>query len=408
MKLRATTTVPRRLRRGILVVISFVLLAAGVTSVNLFVNKPTYADRYDDQINALQSQINAYNAQSAQLAQQAQTYQNAIAAYDNQIASLQAQINLSQAKYDQLVSKIADTERRIQSNKDALGQVLADLYVNSQITPIEMLASSKNISDYLDQQTYRSSMQDQLTSTINQIQTLQTQLQSQKDETQKVLDVQNSQKTQLNNQRAQQQQLVDETQGQEAKYQQLVANAQAQQAAASAAQRAYYQSILSRGGGGSGVVGSFQYKNWSGNMGCSGGYPYCGSQDSYNDPWQLLNRECVSYVAWAMSARFGKNVPAFSGHGNAYQWAPNSDGGVWSMGSAIYLGNATIVTDPQPGDAVILPVDGSFAPLGHAMVVERAADSDGWIHVSQYNFYGTGEYSTMDIKASGVYFLRFP
>ncbi|MBI3889533.1 CHAP domain-containing protein, partial [Candidatus Saccharibacteria bacterium] len=114
-----------------------------------------------------------------------------------------------------------------------------------------------------------------------------------------------------------------------------------------------------------------------------------------NQKYGLYYRECVDYVAWALEARFGKKVNHFGGQGNAAQWiysAPANSG-------------ATRVSTPQRGDAVILPVSGSFAPVGHAMIVESV--SGDTMHVSQYNFYGTGEYSTMDVKNSGVVLLRF-
>jgi surface antigen len=40
------------------------------------------------------------------------------------------------------------------------------------------------------------------------------------------------------------------------------------------------------------------------------------------------------------------------------------------------------------------------------MVVESVSGST--VHVSQYNFYGSGAYSSMDIQNSGVIYLRFP
>ena len=35
------------------------------------------------------------------------------------------------------------------------------------------------------------------------------------------------------------------------------------------------------------------------------------------DPWQLYNREYVSYAAWAIQNRFGRSVNGFHGQGNA-------------------------------------------------------------------------------------------
>lgn len=368
-----------------------------VSTIPMQITQKVFADQYDDRINTLQQQINTYNAQASQLHSQADNLQSAIAGLQAQEASIQAQIDVSQAKYDQLIGQIAKTEQKIKDNQDALGITLANMYVDDKVTPIEMLASSKNISEYLDKQEYSASIRDQLTSTINKIKNLKKQLSNQKDDVKAVLDKQKAQKTSLVATQSQQQNLLSQTQGQEAAYQTLVSQAKSQMAADTAARQAYYQSLI-RGGsnGSSGTSGEFSFSNWSGNQGCSGGYPYCGPQDSSVDPWGLYNRECVSYVAWALSARFGKYVGNFSGQGNADQWpysAPNFSG-------------AVRVYDPQPGDAVILPASPSFSPLGHAMVVESV--SGGTMNVSQYNFYGTGEYSTMDIQNSGVVLLRFP
>lgn len=359
-----------------------------------------HADSYDDKMSALQAQINQYQAQANQLNQQVQTLQGKLASLDQQKTVIQAQIDLSQAKLDQLQQQIADTQVKIKNNQDALGDTIADMYVDDKISPLEMLASSNNISDYLDKQAYQSSIQDQLTQTIQTIKDLKTKLESDKADVQSTLDKQTAQKNSLVAVEQQQQQLLNETQGQESAYEQLVANTKQQLQDEAAKQRAYYESLLSSAGGASsGVSGSFQWQNLSpgnGAGGCSGGYTYCGPQDSTVDQWALYNRECVSYVAWALQYRFGKYVAPFNGQGNAYQW-PSS--------APAYSG-AVRVYDPQPGDAVILPADSNFAPIGHAMIVE-AVYGNGWIHVSQFNMFGTGQYSTMDIRNSGVIFLRF-
>lgn len=404
MKLRSTTPVSKGL------VTKSIIVAAAVVSVvssPLSLISQAYADQYDDQINALRSQMSQYQSQASALDAQAQTYQAALDQITQQKNAIIAQINISQQEYDQLQQQIDATQKKIAENKDALGQILAYMSVDNQISPLEMLASSKNIGDYVDQQNYRSSIQDSLSKTIDQINTLKKKLIKSQQDVKTVMDQQTSQKAQLAAKESEQQDLVNKTRGDEAAYQQLAANAQSQMESAAAQQRAYYASLQAQGGGGdSGVVGNFVYDNWSGNQGCGGdGYPYCGAQDSYPDPWQLYNRECVSYAAWRISS-YGHRVGGFGGAGNAYQWIDWTDyNGVRHTGSAYTMG-AYATSDPHPGDAVVLPRMAGFAPVGHLMVVESV--SGDWVHVSQYNFYGTGEYSTMDIKRSGVIFLRFP
>lgn len=404
MKLWSTTSVSNK---GIVTKSSLVAMAvlAGIATPIALVNR-VFADQYDDQISALQKQKAAYDAQANALNAQAATLQEALDQITQQKAAIIAQISLSQQQYDQLQAQIDKTKQDITTNKDALGQVIADMYVDDSVTPLELLASSNNIGDYVDKQTYREAMQSSITSTIKDIDTLQKKLQTSQDEVAKILEEQQGQKAQLAAKEAEQASLVEQTKGEEAAYQKLASDMATQMASAAAQQRAYYEALRRQNGSvDSGTVGSFVYTNWSGNQGCGGdGYPYCGIQDSYGDPWALYNRECVSYVAWRVSEVYGHKVYPFNwsgtAHGSAFDWINQAPGGGY------YAKGAWRVSDPQPGDVAVLPIIYGFAPVGHVMVVESV--SGDWVHVSQYNFYGTGEYSTMDIKTSGVVFLRFP
>lgn len=376
-------------------IISLALLMAVATPLS-YSQHYAFADKYDDQMAALQREIDAYQAQADRLRKEADTLQNKIAQLSNRKASVQKKLDLSKAKYNKLKKQIKETEEKIQENRDALDLIISNLYVDSAITPLEALASSNNVGDLFDKQAYRESISDTLKTTIDDIKQLKQKLEQDKQEVKAVLDKQTAQRNSLAAIESQQQRLLAQTKGKEAAYKQQVNSARNELNATAERQRKYYEDILNGpGGGNSGTVGSFQYTNWSGNQGCGGGYPYCGPQDSMVDPWQLYNRECVSYVAWAISQRFGKYVEGFNGEGNAYQWPY----------SAPKYSGAYRVGSPQPGDAVILPQSGDFAPIGHAMVVESV--SGGTVHVSQYNFYGTGQYSTMDIQTTGVIFLRF-
>ncbi len=393
MKQRSTTPAQRSVTTKITLVGLAVLFAV---STPLAMMPRVAADRWDDQINALRAQANQYQAQANELKARGDTLQNKLDAINAQIAALQANIQANQQKHDQLLADIAANQKKLEQTQDALGDMLANLYVDGKISSLELLASSQNIGDFVDKQEYRTAVRDSLSRTINEVKKLKAQLESDRQAVEKVLADLKLQNEQLAAVQAEQQSLVDQTRGEEAAYQNLVASAKSQMQSISAQQQAYYASLVSRGGGNSGVVGSFNYWGWSGNRGCSGGYPYCGPQDTSIDPWNLYNRECVSYVAWALENRFGKNVQPFHGDGNAAQWPY----------SAARWSGAYRVGSPQPGDVVVLPASGGFAPIGHVMIVESVSGSD--MFVSQYNFYGTGQYSTMWVKNSGVILLRFP
>jgi len=99
-----------------------------------------------------------------------------------------------------------------------------------------------------DKQEYRNSVRDQLTSTIATIKDLKTKLDGQKAETEKLLADQKAQREALAGKEAEQQSILNKTQGDEAAYQQLVSNSQAQIAEARAVQATIYRRGTSTGG----------------------------------------------------------------------------------------------------------------------------------------------------------------
>ncbi len=395
MKLRTTTPASTPFMAKLLLVVSVILMAFAVP---IQLANSVYARDFNGEISAMQQEISQYQAEAARLGGEAQTLQTTLARLAAEKAGIQAQLDLSQATYDKLVVDIANTEKKIKDNQDALGETIANLYVDDKITPLEMIASSKNVSDYLDKQEYRNSVRDQLTSTITEIKALKIKLDAQKKEVEQVLAQQKAQKDILVAKENEQQDVLNKTQGQESAYQQLSAQKSADMAAVQEQQRAAIAALTNNGRNTSGSAGSFQFRNFSGNQGsCGGGYPssWCNMPlDAGIDSWALYTRECVSYTAWAASARFGKKVTSFMGQGFAYQWPDTA----LSMG-------ANVDNSPEVGSVAITPIS-SFTPLGHAMIVEEVY-GDGWIRVSQYNFAGTGEYSTMDLKVSSAVYVHF-
>lgn len=173
VKHRSTTPVSKGIATKSVLVAAAVMMTIAAP---LSISQRASADQFDDQIRAIQGQINQYQSQVNQLDAQANTLQAELDKITIEKNQIQAQVDLTQAQYDQLQSQIADTQKKIQSNKDALGDTIANMYVDNSVTPLEMLASSKNITDYVDQQEYRASIRDTLSATIDQIKQLQTKL----------------------------------------------------------------------------------------------------------------------------------------------------------------------------------------------------------------------------------------
>jgi len=345
------------------------------------------ADQYDDKINALQQDIAKYQAEGARLNSEAATLQSALAQLANQKAAIQTQINISQAKYDKLVIQITDTEQKIKDNKDALGTIIANMYVDGNITPIEMLASSKNISDYLDKQEYHSSIRDQLSSTIAKVKELKVQLDKQKVDVETVLADQQSQKASLVAKENENQDLLSRTKGEEAGYQQLISDSQAQIAEAKATQAIINSRYNSTGGFTLVDSGSLVDYPWdSSNCPMWGYLSTIGSDGSGGDGHGYGCRQCASYVAW----RFAKETGLYPSWGNAVNFTASAIAAGYPEGSA------------QAGSIAVMDPGKAGQSYGHVAWVE-AATGDGKIMVSQYNYdygQGYGMYSKMILSVN--------
>jgi len=359
----------------------FILLIGAVATVGMStVPRVATADSISDQINALEQQ-NATNQNAvAQLQNEASSYQDAI-------NRLQSQINLLQGQIDNNAAKQADLQNKIQANQDELTRqrsVLADnihvMYVEGQTSTIEMLATSKSLSDFVDKEEYRTTIQNKIQDTLKRINDIQNTLKTQKTQIDALVTEEQSQRAQLDGSRAQQASMLAYNQSQQATYNASTRNNQAKIDSLIAQQRRANDSITS----GyyfirfPGAIASHDY-NVNDYPYANGGFgmstaPGCVDNDG-PDRWGYCDRQCVSYAAWAVE-RSGRTAPRF--YGNAKEWvsAARSDG------IPVYTSN------PQPGDIAI----STAGTWGHAMYVEKVSGNQ--IFVSQYNQQLTGAYST--------------
>lgn len=338
------------------------------------------ADSFDDQIRALEQEISGYQAEAGRLRETANTLQNEVAALQAERNTIQKQIELNEAELARLQNEIVITEQRLDNQMKLLATNLRSMYLESAISPLEIIASSSSISDFIDKQEYRNQIRAQVQKTITSVRDLRTQLDEQKLTVEQKLEDQKVQKQTLLAKEEQQALLLSQTQGQEAAYQQLsqerngkIAELRAQQAAAN------------RANVGGNIV--------AGDPG-RGGYPsvwHNAPIDSLVDSWGMYNRECVSYTAWKVY-QSGRYMPYWGGRGNANQWPS----------SAATDGIATGST-PKAG-AVAISMSG---PYGHAMYVEAVINGGSTIYVSQYNYGWAGEYSEMTLPASGLVYIYF-
>ena len=67
---------------------------------------------------------------------------------------------------------------------------IRSMYIEGDISPLEMIASSKNLGDFVDKQEYRDRIKDSISTTMDEIEALKIQLDEQKREITRILDEQ--------------------------------------------------------------------------------------------------------------------------------------------------------------------------------------------------------------------------
>lgn len=349
------------------------------------------ADKYDDQIRAIQREIDEFQARSGELNKQILSLQEEIKGIDRQKQIIQAQISLTEVKLAQLQSEIVRTEKSIEDNRTALGLTIANLYIDDTISPLEMLASSNNIGDYVDKQEYRIAARDQLSVKISQIKKLKADLEKQKEDVTRTLADQTNARTALQAKENERSGILARTQGQEGAYRQLAADRESQKLKVQQQQQAAIEAAIAAAAGGRGGAVVLP--------GTSGGYPW-NESNCYVDANALSHggydgngtdglgygcRQCTSYVAWRAYKE--------SGYAPAY-WGDAID-----FPSSGRRAGFTVSNVPRERSIGVLTTGGR---PGHVVWIESVDQANGKLIISQYNYYnaggnGWGHYSKMQV-----------
>jgi surface antigen/cell division protein FtsB len=382
MKQQKTGLTSRLTTRGIMIAVLAVVMTAGIAVPIV------RADQFDQQIQALQDQNNGLQSQSNDLQSQANSYQDAISKLQAQIDSIQAQLAESQAQQASLQQQIIEKQAELDQQRALLGEDVKSMYVDGQMSAIEMLATSKNLSEFVDKEEYRNAVQKKIDDTLTKITKLQSELKIQKAEIDQLVENQKAQNAQLAASRQQQADMLAYTEAQKSQFDAKIASNSSQMA------ELHRQQIIANSKYNIGPAGV--------GVNCGGGYPakWCNiSQDSVIDSWGMYNRECVSYTAFKvhmdfLTGRDSRDMPYWGGVGNANQWDDNA------RAAGIPVDN-----NPTPGSIAI----SNAGYYGHAMYVEAVSVVNGQqaVYVSQYNAMLDGRYSEGWRYTTGLVFLHF-
>lgn len=331
------------------------LALAAVLAVGFVVSPLTLATPQDE-INRLRAENAQNNAQVRSLADQAASYEDAIRQLSANIAAVQAKINDNTAQQNRLNDQIIAAEKELAKQRDLIGQNIRSMYLDGDISTLEMLASSKDLSDFVDKEQYKGVVQNKIRATLEKIQELRLTLKAQKEAVELLLKDQAAQRAQLASSYNEQSNLLTYNQSQRdafnAKTKQnskrideLIA---AQRRANFGSPDGGYYFLRFKGDFHSFNPDAYPYRNAGFGMSPGG----CADNDG-PDRWGYCTRQCVSFAAWAVEAS-GRNAPRY--YGNARDWV---------AAAYAHPGDVDVYRSPEPGDVAI----STSGYWGHAMYV---------------------------------------
>lgn len=313
-----------------------------------------------------------------------------IGSTESQITNTESQIGLTNQVLSQLNTEINQNQDQLNLLNQKLKQAYGTYYELSRVSPMETLIQNQSISAAVTQAQYLGAIQDSLGKDIAKTNGIMADLNAKKaqSEEQKAgLENLNksltNQRASLSRSRGQKSYLLSVTQGEQAKYEQLLKQLQSEVASIS---QDIYKKRQENGG----------FLDSSGN----GGYIYAGESDtacnSRWDPFGFCFRQCTSYAAWKFNQIHG--VPFRNtrpGSGSAYNWPNLAHDQGYQVSSQPSVGAVVSWASTYSGDI-----------WGHVAIVESVYSAND-IVVSEYNWSPPLGYSVRRINPNNYSTPRY-
>lgn len=373
----------------VILVVSALILIVGTFGFSRFGG----AQSLQEQINNLTAENNQSKSQLEALKLEASSYQETINALAAQINAYQREINERQQESEQIQREIVEKEAELAKQRDVLGQNIKAMYLEGNITTIEMLATSKSLSDYFDKQQYREMTSNNMKATLDRITALKAELVTKKEEIEKIIKQQEQLRAATAVQKAEQDRLLGFNKAQQSEYNNQIKGRQ-DRINELKRQQAIENARLFGGTGGTLGGGGYPWGHAPCiHTGQVEGWCYNYDWGINGSPWNwALNgygyRNCTDWVAYRVKIA-GGHVPG--GLGNAKTWDDRAP-----------AYGLTVSSTPRVGAAAV----SNSGYYGHVMYVE-AVNDDGSIVVSDYNRAGTGKYDINQLSASTASGLRY-
>ncbi len=368
----------RQTKRHVFIFSLLLLLAGAGAAVFSWHHKSARADEIQPLIDAVTKQISENQAIANQKSAEADTLSNYMVVAQADLKATQGNLDVTRLRLQRIRQQQSENQIKLSEQENLLGQNIASFYKNGNMSILEVLASSTNLSEFVGRQEYYSSMRQKIDGTLKTIR-----------ETRKTLDTLGNQLAireqeeqlaikSISKKQADIQEILDKTHGEEQLYQALVSGDKQKLEVLRAQQSA---AVMAQSAG----------RNYS----LTSEYPWASAEPFPSmgvDPWGFYYRQCTSYAAWRR-AQLGKPIQAwgFLGPANAKDW-PN-----WAK-----LFSIQVDDKPEVG-AIGVYTAGEY---GHVMIVEGVVNNGQSVVVSEFNANWDGRYSQSIWPASALVFIH--
>lgn len=194
-----------------------------VMAFGLVISPLVTADRFDNQISQLQAENEHSHDEVNALEIYARDIQDAINKLQARINQLQANIQVNKRKSDDLKRQIIEAEAELEKQKSILGQNIRAMYLEGDISTLEMLATSKNLSEFVDKEQYRNSVKDKIKAQLDKVNALRLTLKTQRQKVEELIREDEKMRNEISKQKAEQDRLFAMNQAQQAEFNRKIA-----------------------------------------------------------------------------------------------------------------------------------------------------------------------------------------
>lgn len=157
--------------------------------------------KLQQQINQVQGENQHKLEAQGVLGVEASSLTEAINKLQGQIDTSETRITQLQGDVDSLNRQIMEAEAELEKQEQILGKIIRVMYIEGDISTLEILASSNTLSDFIDKQEYRESVSSKIQTAVEKIAKLKQELNVKRETVQATLNEQQALRDQLASQR---------------------------------------------------------------------------------------------------------------------------------------------------------------------------------------------------------------